>query len=74
MKRFMFRLSASEDLLASIQDRIKWADNMSEVDSSNRKQVEERVEEVKKFRSMKVPCLSIRLSLFCTYWSFVGCS
>uniref|UniRef100_A0A1J3CQB7 COP9 signalosome complex subunit 7 n=1 Tax=Noccaea caerulescens TaxID=107243 RepID=A0A1J3CQB7_NOCCA len=46
-------LSASEDLLASIQDRIKWADNMSEVDSSNRKQVEERVEEVKKSRSMK---------------------
>uniref|UniRef100_A0A1J3H8F8 COP9 signalosome complex subunit 7 n=1 Tax=Noccaea caerulescens TaxID=107243 RepID=A0A1J3H8F8_NOCCA len=47
-------LSASEDLLASIQDRIKWADNMSEVDS-NRKQVKERVEEVKKSRSMKVP-------------------
>lgn len=55
MKRFMFSLSTSEDLLASIQDKIKWADNMGEVDSSNRKQVEERVEEVKKSRSMKVP-------------------
>lgn len=51
----MFSLSTSEDLLASIQDKIKWADNMGEVDSSNRKQVEERVEEVKKSRSMKVP-------------------
>lgn len=51
----MFRLSTSEDLLVSIQDKIKWADSMSEVDNRNRKEVEERVEEVKKSLSMKVP-------------------
>ncbi|XP_010456337.1 PREDICTED: COP9 signalosome complex subunit 7-like isoform X2 [Camelina sativa] len=45
--------STSKDLLVSIQDKIKGADNMSEVDNRNRKEVEERVEEVKKSISLK---------------------
>lgn len=51
----MLRLSTSEGLLVLIQDKIKWAGNMSEVDNRNRKEVEERVEEVQKSLSMKVP-------------------
>lgn len=42
------RLSTSENLLVSIQEKIKWADAMSENDKKHRKDVEERVEEVKK--------------------------
>ncbi|KAJ0235618.1 COP9 signalosome complex subunit 7 [Hirschfeldia incana] len=46
-------LNTSENLLGSIQDKIKWADNMSEMDKKHRKEAEERVEEVKKSVSMK---------------------
>ncbi|KAJ4895088.1 COP9 signalosome complex subunit 7 [Raphanus sativus] len=46
-------LNTSENLLGSIQDKIKWADNMSEIDKKHRKEAEERVEEVKKSLSMK---------------------
>ncbi|VVB06758.1 unnamed protein product [Arabis nemorensis] len=46
-------LSTSEDLLVSIQDKIEWADNMSEVDNRTRKEAEETVEEVKKSLFMK---------------------
>jgi len=42
------RLSTSESLLVSIQEKIKWADAMSEIDKKHRKDVEEKVEEVKK--------------------------
>lgn len=42
------RLSTSENMLVSIQDKIKWADAMSEIDKKHRKDVEEKVEEVKK--------------------------
>lgn len=42
------RLSTSENMLVSIQDKIKWADSMSEVDKKHRKEVEEKVDEVKK--------------------------
>ncbi|WJX83227.1 hypothetical protein P8452_65902 [Trifolium repens] len=31
-----------------IQDKIKWADSMSEIDKKHRKDVEEKVDEVKK--------------------------
>ncbi|KAK7340465.1 hypothetical protein VNO77_21168 [Canavalia gladiata] len=41
-------LSTSENLLVSIQEKIKWADAMSEIDKKHRKDVEEKVEEVKK--------------------------
>jgi len=41
-------LSTSESLLVSIQEKIKWADSMSEIDKKHRKDVEEKVEEVKK--------------------------
>ncbi|CAN8296004.1 unnamed protein product [Cochlearia groenlandica] len=46
-------LNTSENLLVSIQDKIKWADNMSEMDKKHRKESEEGVEEVKKSLSMK---------------------
>ncbi|CAN8310790.1 unnamed protein product [Cochlearia groenlandica] len=46
-------LNTSENLLVSIQDKIKWADNMSELDKKHCKEAEEGVEEVKKSLSMK---------------------
>ncbi|KAH0918212.1 hypothetical protein HID58_025872 [Brassica napus] len=46
-------LNTSENLLVSIQDKIKWADNMSEMDKKHRKEAEEGVEELKKSLSMK---------------------
>ncbi|XP_073118804.1 COP9 signalosome complex subunit 7 isoform X1 [Henckelia pumila] len=46
-------LSTSENLLVSIQEKIKWADSMSEIDKKHRKEVEERVDEVKKTLSVK---------------------
>ncbi|PIN20679.1 hypothetical protein CDL12_06637 [Handroanthus impetiginosus] len=46
-------LSTSDDLLVSIQEKIKWADSMNEMDKKHRKEVEERVEEVKKTLSLK---------------------
>ncbi|XWS32431.1 hypothetical protein CRYUN_Cryun23aG0158800 [Craigia yunnanensis] len=46
-------LSTSDNLLISIQEKIKWADSMSELDKKHRKEVEDRVEEVKKSLSFK---------------------
>ncbi|XP_021756400.1 COP9 signalosome complex subunit 7-like isoform X1 [Chenopodium quinoa] len=46
-------LATSDNLLLTIQEKIKWADTMSEVDKKHKKEVEERVEEVKKTVSMK---------------------
>ncbi|KAI5647500.1 hypothetical protein M9H77_33505 [Catharanthus roseus] len=46
-------LSTSDNLLVSIQEKIKWADSMSEFDKKHRKEVEERAEEVKKSLSLK---------------------
>ncbi|GMI69698.1 CONSTITUTIVE PHOTOMORPHOGENIC 15, COP9 SIGNALOSOME SUBUNIT 7 [Hibiscus trionum] len=46
-------LSTSDNLLISIQEKIKWADTMSELDKKHRKDVEDRVEEVKKSISVK---------------------
>ncbi|XP_065859151.1 COP9 signalosome complex subunit 7 isoform X1 [Euphorbia lathyris] len=46
-------LSTSENLLVSIQEKIKWADTMSEQDKKHRKDVEDKVEEVKKSLSIK---------------------
>lgn len=50
----MCRLDTSDNLLVSIQEKIKWADNMSEMDKKHRKEAEEGVEELKKSLSMKV--------------------
>ncbi|WMV11178.1 hypothetical protein MTR67_004563 [Solanum verrucosum] len=47
-------LTTSDNLLVSIQEKIKWADTMSESDRKHRKEVEERVDEVKKSLSLKV--------------------
>ncbi|KAH1254869.1 GDSL esterase/lipase [Glycine max] len=41
------RLSTSENLLVSIQEKIKWADAMSEIEKKRRKDVEEKVQELK---------------------------
>ncbi|KAK1304594.1 COP9 signalosome complex subunit 7 [Acorus calamus] len=41
-------LSMSDSLLHSIQEKIKWADIMSEADKKHRKDIEDKVEEVKK--------------------------
>ncbi|TYG93150.1 hypothetical protein ES288_A11G087400v1 [Gossypium darwinii] len=46
-------LGTSDNLLVSIQEKIKWADTMSELDKKHRKEVEARVEEVKKSISVK---------------------
>ncbi|GKV12754.1 hypothetical protein SLEP1_g23868 [Rubroshorea leprosula] len=46
-------LATSDNLLVSIQEKIKWADTMSELDKKHGKDVEERVEEVKKSMSLK---------------------
>ncbi|GMN56409.1 hypothetical protein TIFTF001_025525 [Ficus carica] len=46
-------LATSDNLLVSIQDKIKWADNVSELDKKHKKDVEDRVEEVKKSLSLK---------------------
>lgn len=48
------RLTTSENLLSTIQEKIKWADSMSELDLKHKKEVEERIEEVKKTLPHKV--------------------
>lgn len=50
----ILRLMTSDNLLASIQEKIKWADGMSEFDKKHRKDIEDKVEEVKKSLSLKV--------------------
>lgn len=61
MKRYNFillllflRLTTSDNLLVSIQEKIKWADTMGEMDKKHMKEIDERVEEVKKTLSTKV--------------------
>ncbi|KAI3741721.1 hypothetical protein L1987_59395 [Smallanthus sonchifolius] len=46
-------LSTSDNLLITIQDKIKWADTTSELDKKHKKEAEERMEEVKKTLSLK---------------------
>ncbi|RZC74477.1 hypothetical protein C5167_049958 [Papaver somniferum] len=46
-------LSTSDNLLVSIQDKIKWADTRSELDKKHQKEIEDRVEEVKKTLNLK---------------------
>ncbi|GFQ06535.1 cop9 signalosome complex subunit 7 [Phtheirospermum japonicum] len=46
-------LTTSDDLLVSIQEKIKWADSMAEMDKKHKKEMDERVEDVKKTLSLK---------------------
>ncbi|KAA8515850.1 hypothetical protein F0562_019029 [Nyssa sinensis] len=46
-------MATTDNLLISIQEKIKWADSMSELDKKHGKEVEDRVEEVKKSLSLK---------------------
>ncbi|CAH9108420.1 unnamed protein product [Cuscuta epithymum] len=46
-------LTTSDNLLISIQEKIKWADTMSEMGKKHKKEMEEKLEEVKKSLSFK---------------------
>lgn len=46
------RLGTSDSLLHSIQEKIKWADSMSDLDRRHKKEVEDKAEEMRK--SIKV--------------------
>ncbi|CAA0842744.1 COP9 signalosome complex subunit 7 [Striga hermonthica] len=46
-------LSTSESLLGSIQEKIKWADTMTEIRTEHMKEVDEKVGEVKRILSLK---------------------
>lgn len=66
----LYRLGTSDNLLLTIEEKIKWADSMSEVDKKHKKEVEERLEEVKKTISHKV--WNSFLLLFIIYWSGIS--
>ncbi|XP_062073207.1 COP9 signalosome complex subunit 7 isoform X3 [Humulus lupulus] len=51
-------LATSDNLLVSIQDKIKWADTVNDLDKKHKKDVEDRVEEVKKSLSLKLQTVS----------------
>ncbi|KAL2892556.1 COP9 signalosome complex subunit 7 [Bienertia sinuspersici] len=51
-------LATSDNLLMTIQEKIKWADTMSELDKKHKKEVEDRGEEVKKTLSLKLHTVS----------------
>ncbi|KAL3615532.1 hypothetical protein CASFOL_041193 [Castilleja foliolosa] len=40
-------LTTSDNLLVSIQEKIKWADSMAEIDKKHKKEMDGRVEDVK---------------------------
>ncbi|RAL48986.1 hypothetical protein DM860_001306 [Cuscuta australis] len=46
-------LTISDNLLISIKEKIKWADTMSEMGTKHKKEMEEKIEEVKKSMSFK---------------------
>ncbi|KAL1085269.1 hypothetical protein V6Z11_D08G039000 [Gossypium hirsutum] len=57
-------LATSDNLLVTIQDKIKWADTMSELDKKHRKELEDRVMEVRKAVSVKTEkAWSLKLQL-----------
>jgi COP9 signalosome complex subunit 7 len=53
------RLGNSDNLLLTIQEKIKWADSMSEVDRRHKKEVEDKAEEMRK--TIKVSDILISL-------------
>ena len=56
------RLGTSDSLLHQIQEKIKWADTMSEVNKKHQKEFEDRVEEAKK--SIKVSLIKLKFFVF----------
>lgn len=54
---WLSRLGSSDNLLLTIQEKIKWADSMSEQDRRHKKEVEDKAEEMRK--SIKV-CHSLK--------------
>ncbi|KHG00640.1 COP9 signalosome complex subunit 7 -like protein [Gossypium arboreum] len=57
------------NLLVTIQDKIKWADTMSELDKKHRKELEDRVMEVKKAVSVKEKESDVLKKEHATYWT-----
>jgi COP9 signalosome complex subunit 7 len=57
----LHRLETSDSLLHQIQEKIMWADTMSEVNKKHQKEVEDRVEEAKK--SIKVSWTKLKYLL-----------
>ncbi|ONM57388.1 COP9 signalosome complex subunit 7 [Zea mays] len=55
-------LGTSDSLLHQIQEKIKWADTMSDVNKKHQKEFEDRVEEAKK--SIKLNNLSRQTSTY----------
>jgi len=54
----MCRLGTSDNLLHTIQEKIKWADTMSEENKKHRKEIEEKVEDAKKsFKVSPMICI-----------------
>lgn len=49
-----YRLATSDNLLISIQEKIKWTDNMSELDKKKKKDHMDKVDEARKQLSLKV--------------------
>jgi predicted protein tyrosine phosphatase len=73
-------LTTSDHTLQSIQEKIKWADMMSEANRKHKKEVEDRVEEVKKtMKVIKAGC-GIAILFFFQHTTvslisiFLGCS
>ena len=62
----MSRLATSDNLLVSIQEKIKWADSTSELDKKHQKDVEDRVEEVKKSLFLKVSWIQFYIQAWFT--------
>lgn len=61
----LHRLGTSDNLLHQIQEKIKWADTMSEVNKKHQKEFEDKVEEAKK--SIKVSWINLKHQLYCSF-------
>ncbi|KAK8630383.1 hypothetical protein V6N13_079179 [Hibiscus sabdariffa] len=61
-------LAVSDNLLITIQDKIKWADTMSELDKKHQKELEDRVMEVKKSVAIKEKASNVLKIEHATYW------
>lgn len=56
---FVYRLGNSDNLLLTIQEKIKWADSMSDQDRRHKKEVEDKAEEIRKTIKVKPHLRSI---------------
>lgn len=66
-------MATSDNLLISIQEKIKWADTMSESDKKHCKEVDERIEDAKKMLTLKVSKLQFSVSFFPYFGMLFGC-